>query len=160
VSTKLLNYLLSFEEKVGRKSPTISGNQIVSKKRRLRFLSPMRCSLVLFAAFLSGSALAHHSVSQFDSSKELVLEGTISVMEWANPHVWIRILVLDDDGNEVEWGVEASNPLNLSRKGWSKKTFKTGDKAIITIHPARNEKPFGRFVRATLSEGESLGRGY
>lgn len=127
-------------------------------------LHPPRHARVAFALLVLGFSVwavpqyarAHHSVSQFDSAKEVVLTGTVTVLEWANPHVWIRLNVVDESGDEVEWGVEASNPLDLGRKGWSKKSFQAGDKVSITIHPARNGKPFGSFVKAEKSGGQIL----
>ncbi|MEJ8569683.1 DUF6152 family protein [Elongatibacter sediminis] len=112
--------------------------------------------LVFFVWALPQGARAHHSVSQFDQSKEVVLTGVVASLEWANPHVWIRVNVTGEDGEEVEWGVEASNPLDLSRKGWSKKTFQAGDEVAITIYPARNGKPFGAFVKAEMPDGKTL----
>ncbi len=113
-------------------------------------------ALTLFASALPQLAGAHHSVSQFDSGKEVTIDGTVTALEWANPHVWIRLNVADENGQEVEWGVEASNPLDLGRKGWSKKTFQAGDKVSITIHPARNGKPYGSFVKAEMADGKTL----
>lgn len=110
-----------------------------------------------FIVSLPGTAPAHHSVAMFDATTEVVLKGTVTTMEWANPHVWIRLNVADEAGNVVEWGVEASNPLDLGRKGWTKNTFKKGDEVTITIHPAKSDRPFGSFIRATLPDGSVLG---
>lgn len=112
-------------------------------------------NLVLFTA----PAAAHHSAAKFDNAREVVLEGTVRRMEWTNPHVWIRLAVEDDQGNVVEWGIEASNPLDLGRKGWTKNIFKPGDKVTITVNPAKNDEPFGAFVRATLADGSELSEG-
>lgn len=124
--------------------------------KRLMFI---RLLVVAIGGLLgaAGPAAAHHSVSMFDASQEVVLEGTVSRMEWANPHVWIRVNVVGENGELVEWGVEASNPLDLGRKGWTKNTFRKGDKVTIAIHPARNKRPFGSFIRATLPDGTELG---
>lgn len=120
-----------------------------------------RAALVLLLLGLGAAAApqfagAHHSVSQFDGTQEVDITGTVAKLEWANPHVWIRVNVVDDAGEEVTWGVEASNPLDLGRKGWSKKTFQPGDNVTITIHPARNGKPYGAFVRAEMPDGNVL----
>jgi hypothetical protein len=126
--------------------------------RRLRW----RTALLLAGAqlvFFSAPAAAHHSAAKFDSEREVVLEGTVRRMEWANPHVWIRLAVEDGQGKVVEWGIEASNPLDLGRKGWTKNTFKAGDKVTITINPAKDDRPFGAFVRATLADGSVLSEG-
>ena len=137
----------------------VTGLSIVGNagSRARRSLCAWLAGLLLgFLGISAGPVLAHHSVSMFDSSKEVVLEGTITRMEWANPHVWIRLNVADENGEMVEWGVEASNPLDLGRKGWTKNTFRQGDEVTITIYPARNGRPFGSFVRATLADGTVL----
>ena len=101
---------------------------------------------------------AHHSFSMFDKTKEVVLEGTVTAMEWTNPHVWIRLDVPDEQGEVVKWNIESASPMDLSRRGgWSKTSFQAGDKAAITIHPAKNGARFGDFVCAMLADGSSLG---
>lgn len=134
-----------------------------SWSRRIRHLRRRSSATVNLVAgiggilLLAGTAAAHHSVSMFDASNEVVLQGTVTAMEWANPHVWIRLNVVDENGEAVQWGVEASNPLDLGRKGWTKNTFRKGDEVTIVIHPARNKRPFGSFIRATLPDGTELG---
>ncbi len=80
-------------------------------------------------------------------------------MEWTNPHVWIRLEVVDDEGNTVKWGVETSNPLDLGRRGWNRNTFSPGDKVTITVNPARNGSPNGAFVTAILADGSVVSEG-
>jgi hypothetical protein len=120
-------------------------------------------ALILLAAakiaLFALPASAHHSYAPFDSTQEVVLEGTVLRMEWTNPHVWIRLNVTDAGGNTVEWSIEASNPLDLGRKGWTRNTFKPGDKVSITVNPARNKKSYGGFVRATMPDGTQLSEG-
>lgn len=111
------------------------------------------------AVLSSEPALAHHSSAKFDGTREVVLEGTVRRMEWTNPHVWIRLEVVDDQGNVVEWGVEGTNPLALGRMGWSRNTFRPGDKVTIVVSPAKDGRPYGGFVRATLADGTLLSDG-
>lgn len=107
----------------------------------------------------SEPALAHHSSAKFDATREVVLKGTVSRMEWTNPHVWIRLDVADDQGNVVEWGVEGTNPLALARLGWTKNTFRPGDEVTIVVSPAKDGRRYGGFVRATLADGTLLSDG-
>lgn len=119
--------------------------------------------LVVVAAYCVAATTlpvhAHHSAAMYDSSREVVLEGTVQVMEWKNPHVWIVLSVFDEEGDTVQWGVEASNPLDLGQKGWTPDTFKAGDEVTITVHPAKHNKPYGSFIRATLPDGSLLDEG-
>jgi hypothetical protein len=134
--------------------------RLVAGKARLR-LSALAAALLLTGMnlVLVAPASGHHSFAKFDSKREVVLKGTVRKMEWTNPHVWIRLEVPDDQGNAVEWGIEASNPLDLGRKGWSRNTFKPGDEVTITVNPARDNRPYGGFVKATLPDGTVLSKG-
>jgi hypothetical protein len=84
---------------------------------------------------------AHHSFSMFDMSTNLRLEGTIKDFLWSNPHIWIQLLVKDAAGQEVEWSIEGGSPNMLSRAGWSRRSLKAGDKAVIVIHPMKETGP-------------------
>ena len=80
--------------------------------RALRFV------LVVSAALLAaGSALAHHSFAMFDQSKIVAVQGTVKDFRWTNPHVFIQLLVKNDQGIEEEWSIEMTSPEHLSMGG-------------------------------------------
>ncbi len=108
----------------------------------------------LLAAF-SGSAAAHHSFAMFDSAKEVVLEGTVREFQWTNPHTWIQ-LVVTEQGQPVEYSIEADSPNILSRRGWSKASFAPGDRVRITVNPMKDGSKGGAFKSAVLANGKSL----
>jgi hypothetical protein len=64
--------------------------------------------------------------------------------------------VADVKGVVQTWGVEGMSPNYLSRRGWTRTTFKPGDKATIVVRPMRDGSPGGMFVRATLADGREL----
>lgn len=109
------------------------------------------------ATAASGPALAHHSFAMFDRTKELVLAGTVREFQWTNPHSWIKFEVTNDKGGVDSYAVELNSPNNLSRQGWSSKSLKPGDKAVLTINPVRDGTKGGLFVAAALPGGKILG---
>ena len=115
---------------------------------------------VLFGAALvlacGVSALAHHSPAAFDRTKEVKLVGTVKEFRWQNPHTWIEVLVPDEKGKEVLWGVELTSPTYLIRAGWKSNTIKPGDKVIVTVNPVRSGEPAGIFRSLQLADGRVL----
>jgi hypothetical protein len=112
---------------------------------------------IVLGSVLSTSAVAHHSFAMFDNNKEVVLEGTVKEFQWTNPHTWTQVIVKDAAGKEVEWSIEGGSPNGLKRSGWDKKSMKTGDTVVMTIHPLKDGTAGGSFVKATVN-GKPLGR--
>ena len=99
----------------------------------------MRTTLVFALAASVGLGLAvapllaHHSfAAEFDGSKPVDLAGTVTKVDWVNPHSWIYIDVKSDDGTVANWGLETGPPNVLYRGGWRRDTVKPGD--AITVH--------------------------
>lgn len=88
------------------------------------------------------------------------MKGVVTDWTWANPHCLLDFDVTDDKGNVVQWDAEASNPLDMIARGWSKKMFKVGDEITITVLAAKNGEPVGRILRVTVNGRtyEGLGR--
>ncbi len=85
------------------------------------------------------SALAHHSfAAQFDSTKPITLEGTVTKVEWRNPHIWVYLDVTDDDGVVTSWECEGGAPNALTRLGWGSQTLRLGSTLEIHGYLARN----------------------
>ena len=104
------------------------------------------------------AASAHHSFAMFDRTKEVQLDGTVKDWQFTNPHSWLQLLVLEN-GNPVEYGIEGSSVNTLLRIGWGPKSFKPGDKVSIVINPLRDGRKGGSFVKATLPDGRILTSG-
>ncbi len=95
---------------------------------------------ILTLAFTSGhTAKSHHAfASEFDINKPVSLTGSVSKLEWTNPHAWIFVDTLDKEGTKVTWAVELVGINDLLRLGWGKQTVKVGDALNVEGFAARN----------------------
>jgi hypothetical protein len=97
--------------------------------------------LVLGSAGLLLAALpvlAHHSFAAEYDSKEITLTGTITKVEWTNPHIYFYMDVKDSSGNVVNYAVEGYPPNTLKRTGFTKADLKIGDTVTVTAYPAKD----------------------
>jgi hypothetical protein len=106
----------------------------------------MRMKFAAFAAaagfvLATGSAIAHHSfAAEFDANQPVNLKGTVTKIEWMNPHTYFYMDVTEAGGAVVNWGLEMGSPNGLMRAGWSRNTLKVGD--IVTVEGTRaKDKP-------------------
>jgi len=101
-------------------------------KKKLFACVVLACSLLIAEL----PALAHHSFSAvFDDKKPIKLTGTVTKLEWQNPHTWFYMDVRDDSGKATNWGMEMGSPNLLIRSGWSRNSMKMGD--LVTIEGFR-----------------------
>jgi Family of unknown function (DUF6152) len=104
----------------------------------------MRCTLslpllALAAVFAAAPGLAHHSFSaEFDASRKMTATGTVTKLEWQNPHTWFYVDVEDENGNVSNWGFELASPNLLLRSGWSRSSLKIGDVVTVEAYLAKN----------------------
>jgi uncharacterized protein DUF6152 len=80
----------------------------------------------------------HHGAAEYDNTKTISLQGTVTALQYLNPHALILFTVKDDKGQTAEWTAELQSPNLLSRRGWSRSTLKPGDQVVITGHPVKN----------------------
>lgn len=117
---------------------------------------PRLITLCLLAS--TGSALAHHSYSMFDTSRELSVTGVMARFEWKNPHayLWVYVPSATKAGEYEAWAFENGSPSVLSSHGWSKNSVKPDDKVTVIYAPLRSGKPGGHCLRVTLPDGRTL----
>lgn len=103
-----------------------------------------RMLVVLVAVFgtttlSTAPLLAHHSfAAEFDASKQITLRGTLTKVEFTNPHGWLYLNVKDSDGRIQNWAVETGAPMQLIRQGGDKKSLAIGTEIVVDGWLARN----------------------
>lgn len=111
--------------------------------------------LVVLGGFLGGGAelQAHHAVAGvYDLNKEIVLEGTLTKLNFRNPHSNLLLAVPNPDGTTTEWVLTTASIQVLTRAGVSANSIKTGEALKITALPARNGNPAGFIRRLELAD--------
>jgi len=114
-------------------------------------------SFVVAAALLAAAVAplaAHHSfAAEFDAQKPFRITGTLTKIEWTNPHSYFYVDVKDDGGAVTRWGCEAGSPGALSRRGFKRGDLKLGDTIVVDGYLARDGSHFMDARRVTLPDG-------
>ena len=102
-------------------------------------------------------AWAHHSfAAEFDIKKPVKLEGTVTKMEWINPHAWIHIDVKGPDGKVTSWMVEGGTPNILLRRGFTKQSLEVGTVVVVEGYQAKNGENRANGSNITFAGGKRL----
>ena len=116
----------------------------------------LHCVLVLASALVA-PAFAHHSFAMFDFDNTIKFNATVKEFRWTNPHVVLLVEGSPKAGAPPElWSMELTSPGNLTRMGWSRKSFKPGDHIELQFNPLRDGKHGGAFKEARLESGQVL----
>ncbi len=100
---------------------------------------------------------AHHSfAAEFDATKPVLFTGTVTKMEWINPHVWIHIDVAQPNGRKEEWMVEGGAPTVLFRRGFSKTSLQSGTKIVVDGYRAKDGTNKMNARQITFPDGRML----
>jgi hypothetical protein len=118
----------------------------------------VRIGVVTAALLAATAAAAHHSAALFynlDGRTEV--SGTVTEFRFANPHAIVKLDVIGEDGDVQHWTAETTSPSILRRRGWSKASFKPGDKIRLEGLPSVDGTYLLRITRAFQADGTEIG---
>ena len=114
-------------------------------------------AVALCTTVAAGTALAHHSfAAEFDANAPIELTGTVTKVDWANPHTYFYIDVTSAKGDVQNWALEMGSPNGLMRRGWTRDSMKIGDVVIVSGWRAKDGATKGNARSVTLSTGKKL----
>jgi hypothetical protein len=112
---------------------------------------------LLFLVLAARPLAAHHAfAAEFDAKKPVKLRGTVTKMEWINPHAWIHIDVKKTDGTVEEWMIEAGTPNTLLRRGFTKDSLKAGTEVVVDGYQSKDGSLRANGRDITLPNGQTL----
>jgi hypothetical protein len=114
--------------------------------------------IAVLCPFLSAvPLLAHHSFSaEYDQKQPVSFKGSVTKLEWMNPHVYFYVDVTDADGKAAHWACEAGNPNALARRGWRRDSLKAGDQITVEGYRAKDGTFTMNARSITLANGSKV----
>ena len=115
----------------------------------------------LFAGFCllgpTASVFAHHSfAAEYDPNKTMQISGTVTKVEWMNPHARFYVDVRDDQGSVTNWNFELGSITMLQRLGWRRNSLQVGDQVTVQGYPAKDGSKRANARKLLLADGRSV----
>jgi hypothetical protein len=115
------------------------------------------CGLAIVLGVAAVPAIAHHSfAAEYDAAKPITLTGTVTKVEWMNPHARFYIDVKDDTGKVSNWEFELGSPNGLMRRGWTRNSLKEGDMVTVAGSLAKDGSKLANARTVTLADGRKV----
>jgi len=123
-----------------------------------RFMRRLLLCTAVVALGVASSVAAHHSfAAEYDANNQITVVGTITKVEWTNPHTWFFVDVKDAQGHTVNWAIEGGAPTVLYREGWKPTSLKAGDMVTVTFARAKDaSKNQGNAYQFKLPDGRCV----
>lgn len=112
-----------------------------------------KLTALAIALGITTPAMAHHSFAMFDTSRHVMVEGTVENWAFNNPHTWLFINVKNEAGENIRWGFEGSAPVGQIARGITGETFKNGDAVRVVMCPLRDGRNGGHMAFVKLNDG-------
>jgi hypothetical protein len=120
-------------------------------------LLKMLCLSSLVMAGVATPVSAHHAfAAEFDAKKPVNFKGTVTKMEWVNPHAWLHVDVKQPDGTVQNWAIEAGTPNVLFRRGFTKESLLPGTVVVVDGYQAKDGSHRANGRSLTLTNGQVL----
>ena len=114
-------------------------------------------AMILAAGVAASSLRAHHSfAAEFDANQPVTLKGTVTRMDWVNPHTWIHLDVKNDDGSVTKWMIEGGTPNTLLRRGLTRNSLPQGTEIVVDGYRARSGDNRANGRDLTFPDGRKL----
>jgi hypothetical protein len=115
------------------------------------------CGLAVVLGAAALPAMAHHSfAAEYDSAKPITLTGTVTKVEWMNPHARFYIDVKDETGKVTNWELELGSPNGLMRRGWTRNSLKEGDTVTVAGSLAKDGSNLANARTVKLADGRQV----
>jgi Family of unknown function (DUF6152) len=122
---------------------------------KVKFLGPPALASILLL-LVSVPIFAHHGAASYDITKMTTLKGTVTSIQWMNPHAEIAMEVNDATGKAQKYTVESVSPLGLSRIGWTQNALKPGDQITVTGNLSKNNTHIIRLKKIVFPTGKEF----
>jgi hypothetical protein len=118
-------------------------------------LRSVSCALFIALTWAS-TASGHHSPAMYEPTERMTLTGTVENLQWSNPHVWIYLIVEDEQGQPSNWVLEGGAPGTLIRQGWPMGNPKAGDEITVIFRPLKSDARGGLIREVTFADGSEF----
>ncbi len=118
-------------------------------------LRSIGCAFVFAFAFAL-PAWAHHSPAMYEATERITVVGTVQELQWSNPHVWLYLVVQDEQGQTSNWVLEGGAPATLIRQGWPSGSPKPGDEITVIIRPLKTGARGGLIREVTFADSSEF----